>query len=139
MAAFSGNVSIPVSNRGRAALLGGGKKWMGLTPKPILSAYQPTQSPRGKNRDRKNLKKLFTRFSRARQESFFLELFSLDKGLSRELSFCGVNQDLGAPRRRVAQGCDIKLSHSFTPALWHYTLESMPLSKARCVLCDPRS
>jgi hypothetical protein len=42
MAAFSGNVSIPVSNRGRAALLGRGKKWMGPTPKPILSAHQPT-------------------------------------------------------------------------------------------------
>jgi hypothetical protein len=82
------------------------------------------------------LEKTFHALFPSASESFFL-LTRDYHGTS--FSFCGVNQDLGDPRRRVAQGCDIKLSHSFTPALWHYTLESIPLYKARCVLCDPRS
>jgi hypothetical protein len=38
----------------------------------VWFCIEQEQSPRGKNRERKNLKKLFTRFSKARQESFFL-------------------------------------------------------------------
>jgi hypothetical protein len=38
----------------------------------VWFCIEQEQSPRGKNRERKNLKKLFTRSSKARQESFFL-------------------------------------------------------------------
>ncbi len=38
----------------------------------VWFCIEQEQSPRGKNRERKNLKKLFTHSSRARQESFFL-------------------------------------------------------------------
>jgi hypothetical protein len=38
----------------------------------VWFCIEQEQSPRGKNRERKNLKKLFTRSSSARQESFFL-------------------------------------------------------------------
>ena len=38
----------------------------------VWFCIEQEQSPRGENRERKNLKKLFTRASRTRQESFFL-------------------------------------------------------------------
>ncbi len=38
----------------------------------VWFCIEQEQSPRGKNRERKNLKKLFTRFSKVRKESFFL-------------------------------------------------------------------
>ncbi len=64
----------------------------------VWFCIEQEQSPRGKNRERKNLKKLFTHSSRARQESFFLLTRTYHGSLVGEMRYFRPQFTLRSPR-----------------------------------------